>query len=247
MNKIPKRTFRHGRLSEQVVSAMEQMISEEYPRPGERLPKEAELADRFRVSRIVIREAMKVLEDRGLVEVRAGRGTCTVSPSPDKVKQSLLRLFRDQPVPDAGEMERLLELRAVLEETAAGLAAVRATPEDLEAMGASLREMASGAAEDELVAADLRFHATVSRAARNRYFEIVLEPLIEVFTQQVKLTDSYSMGVPLHQDIYDAIRKRNPVAARLAVKRLMKATLEDTRKALEVLAGAPLDRTFRLP
>lgn len=233
--KVPKRTFREGRLSEQAVSAIEAMIAEEFPLPGRRLPKEAELADRFAVSRMVIREAMKILEDRGLVEVRAGRGTCTVSPSPGKVKDSLLRLFRDQPLPAAEEMERLLELRGVLEETAAGLAAVRASNEELETMATALRDMGAASVEDDMVAADLRFHAALWGAARNRYFEIVLEPLMQVFTQQVKLTNSYSLGIPLHQDVFEAIRKRNPVAARQAVRRMMKATLEDTRNALQSL------------
>ncbi len=237
-----KRTFREGRLSEQVVAALEQTIAETYPRPGERLPPEAELAGRFGVSRIVIREAMKILEDRGLVEVHAGRGTRTLAPSPDKVKDSLLRLFRGHPVPAAEEMERMLELRGVLEETAAGLAAVRATDEDLAALESALREMAASQAADRQAAADLRFHAALSRAAQNRYFEIVLQPLMQTFTQQVKLTNSFRLGIPLHRAIYDAIRKRNPVAARHAARRLMKATLEDTRKALDVLSsrdGAP--------
>lgn len=237
-DKLAKRTFREGRLSEQTVDALERMIAEEFPRPGDRLPKEAELADRFGVSRIVIREAMKVLEDRGLVEVRAGRGTCTVSPSPEKVKESLLRLFRDQPVPSVDEMQKMLELRAILEETAAGLAAVRATEEDLGEMRAALRDMDSSVVDDVAVAADLRFHIAVARAAHNRYFEIVLSPLTQVVIQQVKLTNAFSVGVRLHQEVYEAIRKRNPVAARQAVRRLMKATLEDVRNALEAAGAA---------
>src|SRR5215217_3669132 len=105
-----KRSFKRGRLSEQVVAELERTITEEFPEPGTRLPKEAELADRFRVSRIVIREAMKVLEDRGVVEVRAGRGTITMAPTPERVKTALLRLFRDQPLPTLAEMEHMLEL-----------------------------------------------------------------------------------------------------------------------------------------
>src|SRR6185295_19952419 len=117
---MQKRSFRKGRLSEFALREIQRMITEEYPEPGSRLPREAELADRFRVSRIVIREAMKILEDRGVVEVRAGRGTITVAPTPARVKASLLRLFRDQPIPSLREMERMLELREVLEETVAG-------------------------------------------------------------------------------------------------------------------------------
>ncbi|MGA2201766.1 MAG: GntR family transcriptional regulator [Terriglobales bacterium] len=80
-----KRSFRHGRLSSQVVLQVENMIAEKF-RPGMLLPTEDELAEQFSVSRIVIREAMKILEDRGVVEVRAGRGTIGVPPSSDRVK-----------------------------------------------------------------------------------------------------------------------------------------------------------------
>jgi len=120
---MKKRTFRRGRLSELALHEIQRMIDEEFAAPGSRLPKEADLAERFQVSRIVIREAMKILEDRGLVKVSAGRGTFTVSPKPDRVKESLMRLFRDQPIPTMDDMELLLELRQALEETTASLAA----------------------------------------------------------------------------------------------------------------------------
>ncbi|MFN7994134.1 MAG: FadR/GntR family transcriptional regulator [Bryobacteraceae bacterium] len=228
------RSFRNGRLSELVLHEIERMIAQEYPAPGSRLPKEAELADRFHVSRIVVREAMKILEDRGLVEVRAGRGTLTVAPNPDRVKSSLLRLFRDQPIPTTAEMERLLELRQVLEETTASLAAVRASEEDLDEIEAALGRMKEpGLDLDENIAADLRFHRAVTRAAHNRYFEMVLDPLTEVVLQQIKLTNSYDPGWESHREILVEIKARNPVGARQAVRRLMKQTLSDSRKALK--------------
>lgn len=227
------RTFRSGRLSELALHEIERMVAEEYAAPGSRLPKEAELAERFHVSRIVIREAMKILEDRGVVEVRAGRGSFTVAPKADRVKKSLMRLFRDQPIPTAEEMERLLELRQVLEETIATLAAVRATEADLAEIEAALRQMKADSLNlDETIAADLRFHRAVMRAAHNRYFEIVLDPLTEVFQQQIKLTNSYDTGWDSHHQIFLEIRARNPIGARQAVRRLMKQTLSDSRRAL---------------
>jgi DNA-binding FadR family transcriptional regulator len=78
-----------------------------------------------------------------MVEVRAGRGTITVQPTPDRVRASLLRLFRDQPIPTLSEMERMMELREVLEEAVAALAAVRATPEDLQRISSALDDMAA--------------------------------------------------------------------------------------------------------
>jgi GntR family transcriptional repressor for pyruvate dehydrogenase complex len=232
---LQRRSFRRGRLSGQVLQAIESMILDEFPEPGSRLPKEAELAERFHVSRIVVREAMKILEDRGTVAVRAGSGTFTSAPSPDRVKESLLRLFKDQPIPTIPEMERMSELREVLEETVAGLAAVRATPEHLKEMQEALESMAGNGDEAEIIQADLRFHRAVARAAQNHYFEMVIEPLTEVFIQQIKVTDSFNVGVEYHRDIFDGIRKGNPIAARQAVRRLMRCTMQDVRKAIHAL------------
>jgi DNA-binding FadR family transcriptional regulator len=227
------RSFRNGRLSEFALHEIQRMITEEYRSPGSRLPREVELADRFQVSRIVIREAMKILEDRGVVEVRAGRGTLTVAPSPDRVKTSLLQLFRDQPMPTIQDMEQMLELRQVLEETTASLAAVRATAEDLSEIEAALEEMRNnGAALEQTVSADLRFHRSIMRAAHNPFIEMVLDPLMEVFLQQIKVTNTFNTGWEAHRNIFIEIQAHNPVGARQAVRRLMKITLLDSRNAL---------------
>jgi GntR family transcriptional regulator, transcriptional repressor for pyruvate dehydrogenase complex len=218
-----------------VVSELERMIAERYPQPGQRLPKEADLAEQFQVSRIVIREAMKILEDRGVVEVSAGRGTFTLTPSPRKVKDVLMRLFKDQPIPSLLEMERMLELRQILEETAAGLAAVRAAPQDLDSMSAALDAMRRGGSESEVIDADLRFHCAVAKATGNHYFEIVIEPLTHTFIQQMKLTNVSNVGLELHDHIFRAIQARNPVAARQAVRRLLKSTLDDIRGVFKVI------------
>jgi DNA-binding FadR family transcriptional regulator len=233
---MQKRSFRNGRLSEQVVDELQRLVYADYAEPGSRLPNEAELADRFEVSRIVIREAMKILEDRGVVEVRAGRGTLTIAPRPDRVKLSLLRLFRDQPIPTLPEMELMLELRQVLEEMSASLAAVRATPEDLAEIEAALEGMADEKGGlDATIEADLRFHRAVIKAAHNSYLEMVLDPIVSVFVQQIKLTNSFHTGLAAHRYIFDRIREHNPIGARQAVRRLMKQTLEDSRKALRDL------------
>ncbi len=230
---IRKRTFRNGRLSGQVLEEMQHLIAREYPAPGSRLPKESELAEKFQVSRIVIREAMKILEDRGMVEVRAGRGTLTVTPKPDRVKESLLWLFRDQPIPTMDEMESMLELRQVLEETSASLAAVRATEENLKEISDALQGMADdGGNLTFTIEADLRFHRAVMRAAHNPYLEMVLDPVMSVFLQQIKVSDTFSTGLEMHRQIFEQIKDRNPVGARQAVRRLMKRTLDDSRKAL---------------
>ena len=232
---MQKRSFRNGRLSEQVLQEMQRLIVTDYPAPGSRLPKEAELAERFQVSRVVIREAMKILEDRGMVEVRAGRGTLTVSAKPNRMKESLLLLFRDQPLPTFEDMELMLELRQVLEETSASLAAVRANEDDLEEIQNALQAMSQDGNDlKHTIEADLRFHRAVMRAAHNPYLELVLDPVMSAFLQQIKLTNFHT-GVDLHRHIFEEIRAHNPIGARQAVRRLMKDTLRDSRRALNDL------------
>lgn len=228
---MQKRRFRNGRLSEFALREIQRMISEEYRAPGSRLPKEEEeLADQLRVSRIVIREAMKILEDRGVVEVRAGRGTLTVAPKPDRVKESLLRLFGGQSTPTIRDMEYLLELRQVLEEATAGLAAVRATADDLTEIQAALHDLKQQDGNVEcIVAAGLRFHRSLMRAAHNPLFEMVLDPLMEVSLHQIKLTISFNTSWEQHRNIFLEIQAHNPVGARQAVRRLMKVTVAETR------------------
>jgi DNA-binding FadR family transcriptional regulator len=226
-----RRSFREERLSSQVARQIEEMISAEFP-PGSRLPREQDLAERFHVSRIVIREAMKVQEDRGVVEVQAGRGTTVITPTSERVSSSLLRLLRGGGTPKMEEMEQLLEIREALEESAAALACARASADDLSRIEAALRGMRTAKGSLEVFAADLCFHVAITQAAGNRFFEMVLEPLAEVFLKQIQLTDRVNIGIKQHARIFNAIRRRDPVEARVAVRSLLNSTRQDVRRAL---------------
>jgi DNA-binding FadR family transcriptional regulator len=76
----------------------------------------------------------------------------------------------------------------------------------------------------------------IAAASHNRFFEIVLEPLTSVFVQQVKLTNSYEVGVDQHRQIYEKIAKGDPIGARQAARRLMESTRKHVKAALQVLA-----------
>ena len=230
-SRVPRGRLPHERLSSQVARQLEEMIRAEFP-PGSRLPREQDLAERFQVSRIVIREAMKMQEDRGLVEVQAGRGTTVIAPTTERVSSSLLRLLRSRGMPKMEEMEQLLEIREALEESAAALACVRATAEDISRIEAALHSMRTAKGSVEVSAADLCFHVAITRAAGNHFFEMVLEPLAEVFLQQIQLTDRVNVGIAQHARILDAIRRRDPVDARFAVRRLLNSTRTDVRRAI---------------
>jgi DNA-binding FadR family transcriptional regulator len=84
----------------------------------------------------------------------------------------------------------------------------------------------------QAVEADLRFHRAVMRAAHNPYLELVLDPVMSVFLQQIKLTN-FNKGLEMHRQVFQEIKARNTIGARQAVRRLMKATLNDSRQALK--------------
>ena len=181
---------------------------------------------------------MKILEERGVVKVRAGRGTLTVAPTPERVKSALLRLFRDQPIPTLTEMEHMIELREVLEETVAGLAAVRANEKDLQQISNALSDMAATGRSAEEPSQPISNSPFRCRSLPlTAFFEMVLEPLTHVFVQQIKLTDSYTVGVDLHRSVYEKIAKGDPIGARQAVRRLMQSTRNHVKTALKMLAS----------
>jgi DNA-binding FadR family transcriptional regulator len=105
-------------------------------------------------------------------------------------------------------------------------------------MDAALAAMEAGRGDEETSEADLRFHLAVARAGHNPYFEMVIDPLTSVFIQQIRLTNSYTAGMDLHRSVAEEIRKGNPVGARQAVRRLMRNTLEYSRKAIRLMEFA---------
>jgi DNA-binding FadR family transcriptional regulator len=90
---------------------------------------------------------------------------------------------------------------------------------------------------EHTIEADLRFHLAVAKAAHNPFFEMVIDPLTQVYIQQIKLTDSYTLGLEQHRQVFEQIAKGDPVGARQAVRRMMRSTREHTKRVLTVLAG----------
>jgi len=178
-----------GRLFEQVAQQLQELIvSNQTLRPGDRLPSERQLAEQLGVSRTVVREAVKVLEQAGLVAVVTGSGTYVSQVRPKTVSESITLLVRQR----GSSFEHLFEVRRILEVEIAGLAALRAKPDDLDVLKQLLRE-AEAAAENMrdhpdrlnvLVEADLAFHNALAQATQNSLLPTLLDaisdPLMEL-------------------------------------------------------------------
>ena len=145
--------------------------------PGERLPPERELCERLGVSRTVVREALNLVEARGLISIEHGRGAVVSGGGPRAVRDTLGLLLRVQPK----TLWELLEMRGILEVEVAGLAAERAGPEDVGEMRVQVEKMrASIGAPEGYVDADVEFHALLARAAQNGVLLTMLEPVVDL-------------------------------------------------------------------
>ena len=160
------------RLYEHIASHIEELIVAGKLTPGDQLPPERELARQMQVGRGAIRESVKLLAERGLVEVLPGRGTFVVEPDVLSLTAQLDRFLRI----GLASFNALMEVRSVLEVATAGLAAQRATEEDLERLEAAVIQMDQNLQSPaEYVAAHLSFHrclaeATVEIEARQQEF-----------------------------------------------------------------------------
>jgi GntR family transcriptional repressor for pyruvate dehydrogenase complex len=196
--------------------------------PGEMLPREVDLAERFGISRGVVRETIRGLEERGLVTVKHGRGATVTPPKawdvfdPDVLGALLTSSEGEQLAAEARECQRLLELEA------AALAADRATNDDLEAISRALDAMAPVAkratrnpvAATSFREAETEFHRAVVRAAGNRALARMSEPLhaeLALAAQAARGDRDAERRMAGYERILAAIAARDPEAAREAM------------------------------
>jgi len=198
--------------------------------PGARLPREADLAAQHGVSRGVARECIRGLEERGLVTVKHGRGATVTPPAewnmfdPD-VLASLLQGDSSTRV-----LSEYLECRQILEVEAAGLAAERATGEDLAILSETFERMtryaerarSNPAAERLYQEADIAFHRAVVLATENRALVRMTEPIHRALAAAVPALahpeQRFERGLPEHKRILSAIAGRNGPEARAAMR-----------------------------
>jgi GntR family transcriptional regulator, transcriptional repressor for pyruvate dehydrogenase complex len=187
---------------------------------GERIPAERELCQKLGVGRASLREALKALEIMGMIETRLGDGTYVCKRS-DFFSRPLLWAIASSSGADARE---LVEARTLIEVELAGLAAERATPENLEELAEHLSSMIKTKSNpQEFVHADVNFHLAIGRAASNSILMNALQ-LIRNLLQQWILSAVGVKGVPekaclQHKRILLAIGKKDSVAARKEMRK----------------------------
>lgn len=231
--------------AEKVANALGDIVLRDLS-PGASIPSEAELATRFEVSRLTVREAVKMLVGRGLLHIGRGRRAIVREPDSSVFASLLVSIVRNDP---KGLFD-LIELRMAMETQSAGLAAKRISRAGLQAIESAMlgmREAATAAAdgtdseaEARFHDCDLQFHEAIAMASGNRViafiFEAMAQPLHESFVMSRRGQTLRGAGrvetVAAHQAILDAIRASDQRAAVDAMRIHLKSTELDIRSHL---------------
>ena len=224
-----------SRLYEQIVQQIEDSIKKGALKAGDQLPAERELAEQFGVSRTAVREAVKALREKGLVEAYPGRGTFITSETSNTIRITLDRMIR------TGQLEgtlQLVEVREILEPEIAALAATRADEDAINEMRDAVRIMDEAREDpDAYIEADLDFHLALAEAAANPIILSLIDSIVGLLREQ-RLRIFNVDGGPVrgqyhHKRILEAVRNRDASGAREAMRDHLHQVREDSAHSPE--------------
>ena len=207
------------RLYQEIVDQIQQQILSGALKPGDQIPAERDLADRFGVSRTAVREAIKSLTEKGLIEVFVGRGTFVTNLSPDRVVESMTLLLHNEP----HNVASLQEARELLEVPTARLAASRRSDTHIARLRAIMAEMEQETTiSPRLVDGDTEFHVEVARATGDPVLVLLSQTIVALLrTERLYREDFDVARLPTaladHRDIVDAIADGDPDRAAQAM------------------------------
>jgi GntR family transcriptional repressor for pyruvate dehydrogenase complex len=210
-----------NRLSEQIAVQLKQLMVHKELSPGERLPSERLLAEQFGVSRSIVREAAKLLEQQGLVSIEVGRGTFITAMQPESITDSLQMLLLQHD--DGLSFDHVYAVRQMIELETARIAALNASADDIDELERFLHEMIKYRENiEEFSFADTEFHKALARATHNPLFLTLLMPITHLL-RQIQRTASRTKGGPsdaihFHELIVKALRNHDSDASVAAMR-----------------------------
>lgn len=230
-----------GRLHSRVTARLAQRVIE-----GDRsgriiaFPKEADLCGELGVSRSILRESMKVLADKGMVEMKPRAGTRARPREAWNRLDADILTWQAALGPDPQLVRDLCEVRLAIEPTAAGFAAVRASEEELAAIERCLeqrREAAGGADLGALIDLDMAFQAAVVDASHNDLLRhlcaSIREPFRVALSMTVHLPASVRLGLEGHEVLLASLRRRDPLGAKRAAEDVVGLAMLAVESGLE--------------
>ena len=219
-----------GRLYEKIVEQIEQRILSGDLKAGDRLPAERELCEQFGVSRTAVREAVRALNEKGLVDVQPGRGTFITNGSSRAMRFSLDMLVK---IGRAKGSSDLVEVREMFEPEIAALAAARADDEQIAAMREAVAAMDEALDDaDKFIEADLDFHLALAEATQNAIMPMLIDSIVDLLREQRKRISLAQGGLERgqfhHKRILEAVVRRDPGAAREAMRAHLAQVRQDS-------------------
>ena len=213
------RGFRSGQTTEQVVARVYELIKREELKPGDRLLPERELSKQLGISRPLLRAALSSLISMGVLQSRQGAGTFLVD-GPPALDSEPLRLLAQL---HGFSFEHMFETRLILEVGAAGLAAERATGEQLATMAEEIADMFAALKDpQQFLLHDVAFHRAVAAASGNPTLATLVDMVSAILYERRRDTigraHDFNEAVELHRRVYRAIRSRKPDEAREAMR-----------------------------
>ena len=212
------RPVRVVRASDDVVQQVKARIFSGRLAAGDQLPTEKDLAGQFGLSRVTIRDALRVLESQGLIEIKVGArgGAFVARPSAQPVSESLANMLRLQRT----TVQQLAEARLVVEPQVAALAAQRATARDVKAMASAIESARAGreARDPYFIPHSVAFHIALAEAAKNQVLLFTVSSFRTLFHEALAhllpAADMARRAIVDHQHILDAIKGRDADRAR---------------------------------
>ena len=224
------KTVQASRLYEQIVKQIEESILKGALKPGDQLPAERDLAQQFGVSRTAVREAVKALREKGLVEAYSGRGTFVTNGTSQAIKQSLDFMLR---IGQHDGLVHLAEVRQILEPEIAALAATRVQEQHLATMREAVAVMDQALRDpDAYIEADLDFHLSLAEAAENPIILSLIDSIVGLLREQ-RLKIFYVEGGPErgqyhHKRIFEAVEQHDAERSREAMRAHLQQVREDS-------------------
>lgn len=222
-----------SRLSEAAIDQIKDLIVSQKLEPGSKLPSERKLVQELQISRASVREALRILEIMGLVEVKPGKGAYVKGLTGD--------LFVPLPNWLSDHKETLhnhFEARLVLEPAAASLAANRATKQDIRNLRDSLSEFRQKLAEKDIVgmiSSDIRFHGQIGAATGNKTIKLLMDTitrfLFDGWKATLRVEGRPQKTVVEHGKILNAIIERDEKKARSAMNSHLKNAVNNLKEA----------------
>ena len=207
-----------SRISERIVEQVRDLIRQGQLRRGDRLPAERELGDRFGVSRVTVREALRVLESSGLIEIRVGArgGAFVTAPDRSRLGEGLTDLLAMSAMSAAD----VTEARFILELGLVPLVCERATDDDIKALREICRQARAEARRSSSYSMDMsaQFHVRVAESSHNAAVAMLVESFREPLLMSLEAARDRApqmgeLGVREHEQFVDAIAARDPERA----------------------------------